>query len=43
MSKLTIDDRRDNQEVTGVTAEGRTEMGQVILTAARDEMLSPIA
>jgi hypothetical protein len=23
MSKLTIDDGRDNQEVTGVTAKGR--------------------
>jgi hypothetical protein len=43
MSKLTIDDDGDNQEVTGVMAKGRTESGQMISTIARDEMLPAIA
>jgi hypothetical protein len=39
MSKLTIDDGEDNQEVTGVTANGQ----QMISTAYYDEMLSASA
>jgi hypothetical protein len=34
MSKLTIDDGRDNQEVTGVTAEGRGERVNAYLQRA---------
>ena len=43
MSKSTIVDGRDNQEVTGVTAEGRGEQGNSCLQRLHYAVLLAIA